>query len=101
MSPVPPSDSQNEYVDIAVPKEGYEPFDAQNEYEEFAAPTEDYEHLHRPKDENLQKDPIAIQPESHSGCRKSPLFWRVLALVLFIIVVVLLVTLVTGKSITC
>ena len=71
--------------------------DQQNEYEEIPDATEGYEPLRRPKDDNLDKEPTATQPESHSGCRKPPLFWCILTLVFSIVVVVLVVTLVTGE----
>ena len=70
--------------------------DQQNEYEEIPDPTEGYEPLRRPKDDKVLREPTT-QPESHSGCRKPPLFWCILTLVLFVVVVVLVVTLVTGK----
>ena len=71
--------------------------DQQNEYEEIPNPTEGYEPLRHPKVDNVDQKPTATQPESHSGCRKPPLFWCILTLVFSIVVVVLVVTLVTGE----
>ena len=67
----------------------------QNEYEEI--PEVGYEPLRRTEDDNMHKAPTVTQPESHSGCRKPPLFWCILTLVFSVVVVVLVATLVTGE----